>query len=94
MDKFNNLRDFSKWLKSGATEPSFLRGLITKWYLLIAVPGVYAAYNFFSHPTVQGVLNKAEQIVRNTTGMALRVTENCTPLITDFVSFISCIQNQ
>jgi hypothetical protein len=69
----------------------FLKGLMLKWYILVMVPAVTAAYYFFSHLEKMGVLDKVYNFIEYQLGMIVRITQECTPKILDISAYISCL---
>jgi uncharacterized protein DUF2670 len=60
---------------------TIIYGILTKWYLLIAIPALAAAYYFFEGLQASGLLDRMFDFIEYHLGVVKAVAKYCTPLI-------------
>lgn len=71
----------------------FIIGFLTKWYMIIVIPAVAAAFFFIKGLYSSGFMQKFEDFVSNTLWELVKVVRDCTPKILDLAEFMSCFFN-
>lgn len=69
----------------------FLHAFFTKWYIMMMVPAIVAAYFVISGLEEAGVIRKLEEMVRYHLMQAVYTARECTPKIVNLKEFISCL---
>ncbi|RYE13739.1 MAG: DUF2670 domain-containing protein [Rickettsiales bacterium] len=67
--------------------------LFAKWYLLVAIPALTAAYYFLISMDRLGLMNKLYNFIDKHLSSAVKATKACTPLIGNIKEFLDCISN-
>lgn len=71
----------------------FIYGLISKWYIIIAVPTLVVTFQVMKGLEKAGVIKAAEEIVTNALNEIMGVAQHCTPLIANPNALWDCLQN-
>lgn len=71
----------------------FVYGILSKWYLMIAVSGVVVAFWVFKGLDKSGILQATEKVVTKALGDTKSVAKYCTPKILNLSEFWDCLEN-
>lgn len=86
--KMGNLRGSSF---IDASKASFILGIISNWYLLVAVPAMTVTYNVFKSLQEQGILDSMYNQVYGVLQDMIKFSSECPQLIYDINKFVQCL---
>lgn len=72
---------------------AFVYGIISKWYLMIAVSGLVVVFWVFKGLDKAGVIKESEKVIFKALNDSKSVAKNCVPKILDLNSFWQCVEN-
>lgn len=71
----------------------FVYGILSKWYITVALAAVVVAFWVFKGLSDSGILKKAEDVVFDALNQTKAVARFCVPKISDLSNFWNCLQN-
>ncbi|MFN7038294.1 MAG: DUF2670 domain-containing protein [Alphaproteobacteria bacterium] len=90
-DKFGQFETLRKLLTSAKTV--FIYGILTKWYLLIAIPAFWATYYFLHEFEKTGIPSRIRYFIGRHLEMLVGIAKKCTPHIGDLSNFYNCLNS-
>ena len=70
---------------------SWIYGLFSKWYVLVAIPAVLVTYNVLKALSDNGVLGSMYKTVENVLSNLVRLSITCPSKITHLDAFFHCL---
>lgn len=74
-----------------ASQASFILGIISNWYLLVAIPAMTVTYNVFKSLKDQGILDSLYNQVSFVLKDIIKLSSECPQLIYDISKFMQCL---
>lgn len=74
-----------------ASQASFILGIISNWYLLVAIPAMTVTYNVFKSLKDQGILDSLYSQVSFVLKDIIKLSSECPQLIYDIGKFTQCL---
>ena len=71
----------------------FIYGIMSKWYIMMAVSSIIVAYWVLQGLTEAGILQASEKVVSQALNETKSVARYCVPKILSPANFWSCLQN-
>jgi hypothetical protein len=70
---------------------SFIYGLISQWYLVIAIPAMTVTYNVLKALEERGVLKTIMEDLKNSIDAIVVISSTCPQKIVDIQDFFNCL---
>ena len=84
--------DYSEvFSKLKGSQGSFIYSLMSKWYLIIAIPAMVVTYNVFKGLSDAGILDKMQKNLENILTTLVKVSVDCPQLLANFNAFLQCL---
>ena len=84
--------DYSEvFSKLKGSQGSFIYSLMSKWYVIIAIPAMVVTYNVFKALSDAGILDKMQKNLEAILAEITKVSVDCPKYLGDFNDFLQCL---